>query len=92
MNKRKAKKKYKNLYLDKLASSPIVIDVTGGNVQFGRNREFIFIDRQFHQQITLVANIDNVGIVDLNSRNPYETSMQLCTIDGYVVGYKIETV
>ena len=92
MNKRKAKKKYKKLYLDKLASSPIVIDVTGGHLQFSRNREIILICGEYHQKVTVFANIDRVGVVDLNVRNPYNASTRLLELEGDISGYKIENI
>jgi transposase len=92
MNKRKAKKKYKNLYLNKLASSPIVIDITGETLHFCRNREIVIIDRRYNQKTTLIVNIDNVGVIDLNARNPYALSSSLLELDGYIKGYKIENI
>lgn len=92
MNKRKAKKKYKNLYLDKLASSPIVIDITGETLHFNRNREIVLIDRRYNQKITLVANLNNIDIADLNSYHPYNDPRCILELDGYIEGYKIENI
>lgn len=92
MNKRKAKKKYKNLYLDKLASSPIVIDITGENVHFGKSREIMVIDRKYHQKMTLVVDLNSVDIADLSTVHPYNSPRSILALDGYVKGYKIENI
>lgn len=92
MNKRKAKKKYKNLYLDKLASSPIVIDVTGETLHFNRNREIIVIDRRYNQKITLVVDLNSADIADLNAHNLYTSPRSILALDGYINAYKIENI